>query len=63
VSRPGACAAIGAEETIEGLVSAGSSAEAAFYGLTACLRGPGIARAAAQAQAMLRSARIAPGGG
>jgi hypothetical protein len=61
VSRPGSCAAIGADTTIEGVMRAGPSAEAAFYGFTACLRGPGLVRAAAQAQAMLRSAVIATG--
>jgi len=60
VSRPGSCAAIGADETIEAVMSAGPSTEAAFYGFTACLRGPGLTRAAAKAQAMLRSAAIAP---
>jgi hypothetical protein len=60
VSRPGSCAAIGADETIEAVMDAGPSAEAAFYGFTACLRGPGLVRAAARAQAMLRSAVITP---
>lgn len=53
VSRPGWCGSIGATETIS--VEIARAATDNFYGITACLRGPDLARVASQVQVVIDS--------
>ena len=56
-TRPGGCARIGADETIELLVPIGQPLS--NLAVVACVRGPDLARAEAAFRAMLTSARFA----
>jgi len=58
VSPTGECRAIGGEETVRALIDAGALPGGGFYEMTACLRGPGLARATRTVRTMLASARI-----
>ena len=56
VSRPGLCAAIGADETIEATIARATPGN--WTDFTACLRGPGLAASERRIDALLASTRF-----
>ena len=58
--KPGACSAVGADETLDVLVPIGQPKPWSNIAVLACLRGPDLAAAEAMVRAMLESATIAP---
>ncbi len=60
VTRPGGCAAVGADETLDVLVPIGQPGRVSNIAMVACLRGPSLEPGEAQVRAMLASARIRP---
>lgn len=60
VEKPGRCAAIGADETLDVLVPIGQPKPLSNIAMVACLRGPDLAEAEAQVRALLVSARVSP---
>ncbi|MFL5675818.1 MAG: hypothetical protein ACJ779_12475 [Chloroflexota bacterium] len=59
IERPGTCAAIGGDETIQVLVPVRQPVAWSNVAAVACLRGPNIAAAEAQFRALLASASVA----
>jgi hypothetical protein len=58
IDRPGSCATIGADETINVLVPIGQPTPLSNVAVVVCLRGPELVAAEAQVRAMLASATI-----
>jgi hypothetical protein len=58
VDKPGACKAVGADETIDVWVPIGQPTPLSNLGVFACLSGPDLASAEAQFTAMLRSTDV-----
>lgn len=59
-STPGACSAVGADETITVAVPIGQPTPLSNVAFVACLRGPGLASSEAAVRALLASARLRP---
>jgi len=60
VEKPGSCAAVGADETLDLLVPIGQPKPWSNIAVVACLRGPDLAGAEAKVRAMLASAKVSP---
>jgi len=60
VDRPGTCAQIGADETLNVLIPTDRSARLSNVGFLGCLRGPDVAIGEAQFRAFLMSITITP---
>src|SRR5450756_874909 len=60
VEKPGSCAAVGADETLDLLVPIGQPKPWSNVAVVACLRGPDLAGAEAKVRAMLASAKVSP---
>ena len=58
IERPGACQAIGADETFSVLVPIGQPTPLSNVAVVGCLRRPDLATAEAQVRAMLASATV-----
>jgi hypothetical protein len=59
-TKPGTCAAINADETMELLVPIGQPTPLSNLAVVACLRGPDLAAAETQVRALLASATVRP---
>src|SRR5450759_5452707 len=60
IEKPGPCAAVGADETLDILVPIGQPKPWSNIAVVACLRGPDLAGAEAKVRAMLASAKVSP---
>ena len=60
IEKPGSCAAVGADETLDILVPIGQPKPWSNIAAVACLRGPDLAAAEAKVRAMLASAKVSP---
>ena len=60
IEKPGSCAAVGADETLDVLVPIGQPKPWSNIAVVACLRGPDLTDAEAKVRAMLASARVSP---
>jgi len=60
IEKPGSCAAVGADETLDVLVPIGQPKPWSNIAAVACLRGPDLAAAEAKVRAMLASAKVSP---
>jgi hypothetical protein len=60
IEKPGSCAAVGADETLDVLVPIGQPKPWSNIAVVACLRGPDLAGAEAKVRAMLASATVSP---
>lgn len=60
IEKPGSCAAVGADETLDVLVPIGQPKPWSNIAVVACLRGPDLAAAEAKVRAMLASAKVSP---
>lgn len=55
IAKPGACGSIGADERLDVMIPIGQPTPLSNIGLVACLRGPHLAAAEAQVEALLSS--------
>ena len=60
VSTPGACAAVGADETVTVAVPIGQPSPLSNIVFVACLRGPDLSSSEGEIRALLETARLAP---
>ncbi len=60
IAKPGYCAAVGVDETLNVLVPIGQPKPWSNLAVGACLRGPNLSTTEAEVRAMLASARVSP---